>query len=119
MTDKVNVHEKFAQFDEQWSPKIVGAVNDMHVKLVRLEGEFLWHAHETEDEMFYVVQGAMTMKFRDRDVAVGPGEFIIIPHGEEHMPVAEEETLVMLFEPATTVNTGDIESDRTATPDKL
>lgn len=119
MTDKVNLEEKFALFKEQWSPKVVGAVNDMHIKLVRIEGEFLWHSHETEDEMFYVVQGQMVMRFRDRDVTVNPGEFIIIPRGEEHMPFAREETLVMLMEPATTVNTGGEASDRTVVPEAI
>lgn len=116
MTDKINLDEKFNLFTDQWSPKIVGQVNDMHIKLVRIEGEFIWHSHETEDEMFFVTKGRMTMRFRDRDVVVNPGEFIIIPHGEEHMPVCEEETYIMLMEPASTVNTGGEESERTATP---
>lgn len=116
MIDKVNLEEKFALFDDQWSPKLVGQINEMSVKLVKIEGEFLWHSHESEDEMFFVVKGAMTMRFRDRDVLVTPGEFIIIPHGEEHMPVTEKETLIMLIEPASTVNTGETESDRTRTP---
>lgn len=119
MTDKVNLAEKFAQFSDHWSPKLVGQVNDMHIKLVKIEGEFIWHSHETEDEMFFVTKGRMIMRFRDRDVIVEPGEFIIIPHGEEHMPVCEEETQIMLIEPAGTVNTGGEESERTKAPEAL
>lgn len=113
MPDAVNIADKLALFTEQWSAKLVGQVNDMHVKLVKIKGEFLWHSHESEDELFLVVSGRMTMHFRDRDVAVGPGEFIIVPHGEEHMPSSTQETAILLFEPATTINTGDAESDRT------
>lgn len=115
MADKVNIADKFHLFTDQWSPRLVGEINDMHIKLVRIHGEFIWHTHETEDEMFYVVAGQMVMKFRDRDVVVEPGEFIVIPHGEEHMPVAEEETQIMLIEPAGTVNTGGEVSHRTKT----
>lgn len=116
MTDKVNLNDKFALFDDHWSPKLVGQINDMHVRLVKIEGEFIWHSHETEDEMFFVTKGCMTMRFRDRDVVVNPGEFIIIPHGEEHMPACDEETFIMLIEPASTVNTGGELSDRTKKP---
>ncbi len=119
MTDKVNLLEKFKLFNEPWSPMLVGTINDMHVKLVKLDGEFLWHTHEIEDELFFVVEGRMTMRFRDRDVVVDPGEFIIIPHGEEHMPVAETGTKIMLLEPATTVNTGTEINERTKTPVKI
>lgn len=119
MIDKVSLHEKFSLFEKQWSPKLVGAVNDMHVKLVKIQGEFLWHSHETEDELFFVVDGTMTMHFRDRDVIVNPGEFIIVPHGVEHKPSSEGETQIMLFEPATTVNTGGEVSDRTAVPEEI
>ena len=116
MADKVNLEEKFELFNDQWSPKLVGTINNMHVKLVKIEGEFLWHTHESEDEMFYVVKGEMTMRFRDRDVVVKPGEFIIIPHGEEHMPVTKTETQIMLIEPTSTLNTGETENDRTQIP---
>lgn len=119
MTDKINLAQKFALFDEPWQPKLVGSVNDMHVKLVKLDGEFLWHSHDVEDELFFVTKGRMIMRFRDRDVEVLPGEFIIIPHGEEHMPVADPGTEIMLIEPATTINTGNEESDRTAIPEAL
>lgn len=119
MTEKVNLAEKFALFTDHWSPKIVGQVNDMHVKLVKVEGDFVWHSHNVEDEMFFVTKGEMTMRFRDRDVVINPGEFIIVPHGEEHMPVAEPGTEIMLFEPATTVNTGEEENERTYIPTQL
>ena len=111
--DKVNLAAKFAQFSEQWSPKIVGQVNDMHVKLARLQGEFVWHHHDTEDEMFLVVQGRLTIRLRDRDIHLEEGEFLIIPHGVEHLPVAEEEAQVMLFEPVGTLNTGNVRDDHT------
>ena len=111
--EKVNLAAKFAQFSEQWSPKIVGRVNDMHVKLARLQGEFVWHHHETEDELFLVVKGRLTIRFRDRDIQLEEGEFLVIPHGLEHLPVAEEEAQVMLFEPAGTLNTGNVQDERT------
>jgi mannose-6-phosphate isomerase-like protein (cupin superfamily) len=104
--DKVVVEDKFSQFAEHWNPKVVGELNGQMVKLVKFKGDFMWHHHEVEDEMFYVVKGQLIMKLRDGDVTVGPGEFIIIPHGVEHMPCAPEEVHVMLFEPATTLNTG-------------
>lgn len=113
MPEKVNLNEKLKLFSEQWSPKLVGRVNDMHVKLVKISGEFLWHSHATEDELFLVVDGTMTMHFRDRAVKLTPGEFIIVPHGVEHMPSSETETSILLFEPATTVNTGTETTDRT------
>ena len=111
--DKVNLAAKFAQFSEQWSPKIVGQVNAMHVKLAKLQGEFVWHHHETEDEMFLVVQGRLTIRLRDRDIHLEEGEFLIIPHGVEHLPVAEEEAQVMLFEPVGTLNTGNVRDGHT------
>ncbi|MCL5286673.1 MAG: cupin domain-containing protein [Acidobacteria bacterium] len=98
---------------EYWSPKIVGQVNDSLVKVVKFQGEFLWHHHDNEDEMFLVVKGTMRMRFRDGDVLVREGEFIIVPHGVEHMPVAEEEVHVVLFEPKTTLNTGNVRNERT------
>jgi mannose-6-phosphate isomerase-like protein (cupin superfamily) len=113
MIDKVNLAEKFSLFSDTYSPKIVGAVNDSLVKLVKLKGDFVWHHHEAEDEMFLVVRGRLTMHFRDRSVEVMPGEFIIVPRGVEHMPAAGEETEVVLFEPATVLNTGNIMDERT------
>jgi mannose-6-phosphate isomerase-like protein (cupin superfamily) len=110
---KVNLAETFARFQEHWKPKIVGAVNDSLVKLVKLKGEFVWHHHDEEDELFLVIKGRMRMQLRDGDVLVGPGEFIIIPHGVEHKPVAEEETEVLLFEPNSTLNTGNVRNERT------
>ena len=118
--DVVNLNEKLSRVKEYWSPKIVGEVNDSYVKLVKFKNEFVWHHHENEDEMFLVLQGRMRMKFRDRDVIVSPGEFIIVPKGVEHMPVAEEEVHVMLFEPKTTLNTGNVRNERTlATLERL
>ncbi len=111
--DKVNLAQKLALFDERWSPKIVGEVNDCEVKLVKLQGEFVWHAHEREDELFLVLKGRLRMRFRDREVEVGEGEMIIVPRGTEHLPVAEEEVHVLLFEPATTLNTGNVVNERT------
>jgi mannose-6-phosphate isomerase-like protein (cupin superfamily) len=111
--DKVNIAEKLAQFDEQWSPKIVGQVNDVHVKLSKLEGEFVWHHHEREDELFLVVSGSLVIKFRDRDIRLEEGEFVIVPRGVEHKPVAEKEVHVLLVEPASTLNTGNVRSERT------
>lgn len=110
---KVNLEQKFSQFEEQWSPKIAGEVNDSYVKLVKFQGDFVWHRHEAEDEMFLVVKGRFTMRFRDRDVGVEEGEFLIVPRGMEHCPVAGEEAHVLLFEPKTTLNTGDVVNERT------
>ena len=111
--EKVNLAEKLAKVSEYWSPKIVGEVNDSLVKLVKFQGEFVWHHHENEDEMFLVVKGTMRMRFRERDVLVHEGEFIIVPRGVEHMPVAEGEVHVVLFEPKSTLNTGNVRNDRT------
>ena len=113
MIEKVVLAEKLALFREHWKPKIVGEVNDMLVKAVKFQGEFVWHAHEAEDELFWVVKGNMTMRFRDGDVEVGEGELIIVPRGVEHMPIAKEEAHVILFEPKTTLNTGDVRNERT------
>jgi len=110
---KVNLAEKFSRFSDHWSPKIIGEVNDCYVKAVKLKGEFLWHQHENEDELFLVVRGRLTMRLRDRTVAVNPGEFLIIPRGVEHLPVAEEETEVILLEPKSTLNTGNVRNERT------
>ena len=111
--DKVNLAAKFNSIQEHWSPKIAGEVNDAYVKLVKFTGEFVWHHHEHEDELFLVVKGRLLMKFRDQDVWVEEGEFIIVPRGREHLPVAPEEVHVMLFEPKSTLNTGNVQSDRT------
>lgn len=110
---KVNLQEKFSLFYDYWSPKIAGEINDSHVKLVKLKGEFVWHHHDHEDEMFLVVKGKLLIKFRDRDVWLDEGEFIIVPKGVEHMPVAEEEVHVLLLEPKTTLNTGNQVNERT------
>jgi mannose-6-phosphate isomerase-like protein (cupin superfamily) len=111
--EKVNLAQKFSLFEEHWSPKIAGEINDSYVKLVKFKGEFVWHHHETEDEMFLVVKGNLVIKLRDRDIQLKEGEFIIIPHGVEHMPVAEEEVHVLLLEPKSTLNTGNLKNDRT------
>jgi len=111
--DKVNLGEKFSQFDDHWSPRIVGELNGQHVKLVKFRGEFVWHQHESEDELFLVVRGNFRMEFRDRSIALGPGEFLIVPRGVDHRPVADEEVEVLLFEPAGTVNTGSAGGERT------
>ena len=111
--ERVNLEEKLSQLDEHWSPKIVGELNGQHVKLAKVLGEFVWHHHEHEDEMFYVVKGELTLKFRDRDVVLKAGEFCVVPRGVEHKPVAEKEVHLMLFEPASTLNTGNITSDLT------
>lgn len=111
--EKVNLAAKFALFHEHWSPKIVGELNGQHVKLARLKGEFVWHHHEAEDEMFLVVQGQLTMKLRDRDIVLNPGEFLIVPRGVEHKPVAAEEVQVLLFEPRGTLNTGNVQDEHT------
>jgi mannose-6-phosphate isomerase-like protein (cupin superfamily) len=113
MLEKVNVAEKFRLFEERWSPKIVGEVGDSHVKLVKLQGDFVWHRHEAEDEMFLVVKGSIVIRLRDGEVRLGEGEFVVIPKGVEHMPVAEEEAHVLLFEPKTVLNTGDVRNERT------
>jgi len=111
--EKVNLNQKFSMFSEHWSPKIVGELNGQHVKLAKLKGEFVWHQHEEEDELFFVVKGSLKMEYRDKTVEVEENEFLIVPKGVEHKPVAEEEVWVMLFEPASTLNTGDTESEMT------
>jgi mannose-6-phosphate isomerase-like protein (cupin superfamily) len=110
---KTNLEHSFAAFSEYWSPRIVGELNGQHVKLVKLKGEFVWHHHEAEDELFYVVKGRLRMRFRDREVELSPGEMIIVPRGVEHLPIADDECWVMLFEPASTLNTGNIRNERT------
>ena len=111
--NKVNLIDKFIQFNDHWSPKIVGELNGQQVKLVKFKGPFTFHHHENEDEMFYVVKGNFTMEFRDKNVQVNEGEFIIVPKGVEHRPNAPEEVWVMLFEPATTLNTGNLKNEFT------
>jgi mannose-6-phosphate isomerase-like protein (cupin superfamily) len=113
MIEKVNLAEKFTLFQEQWSPRIVGELNDSYIKLAKLKGEFIWHKHENEDEMFLVVKGKLCIKLRDDDLWLEQGEFVIIPKGVEHCPAAEEEVHVMLLEPKSTVNTGDVQNERT------
>ncbi|MFN0149190.1 MAG: cupin domain-containing protein [bacterium] len=109
----VNISEKFAGIAEHWSPKIAGEMNGQQVKLVRLIGEFVWHHHENEDELFLVVKGSLLMKLRDREVMINAGEFFIVPRGVEHLPVARTECHVVLIEPATTLNTGNVRNART------
>lgn len=111
--DKVNLAQKLALFSEHWSPKVVGDLNGQQVKLVKLQGPFVWHHHENEDELFLVLHGRLRMELKDRTVDVDPGEFIIIPRGVEHRPVAQEEVHVLLFEPASTLNTGNVRGERT------
>ncbi len=113
MPKVINLAEKFDLFTEQWHPKIVGELNNSHVKLARVQGEFVWHLHENEDELFFVVKGALTIKLREQDLTVREGEFAIIPKGVEHLPVAQEEAWIMLLEPKTTSNTGNVASERT------
>ncbi len=113
--DKINLSQKFALFQQYWSPKIVGELNDSYIKLVKLKGEFVWHRHEQEDELFLVVKGRLLIKLRDRDIHLEEGEFVIIPRGIEHLPIAEEEVHVLLLEPKSTLNTGNVQSERTVT----
>jgi len=113
MMEKVNLAQKFAQIHEYWKPYIAGELNGQLVKLDKLKGEFIWHHHEHEDEMFLVVKGRFRMEFRDRHVWLEEGEFIVVPRGLEHRPVADQEAWIMLFEPASTLNTGNIENERT------
>lgn len=110
---KVNLEEKFELFKEHWSPKIVGDLNDSHVKLAKFKGEFVWHKHDNEDELFLVIKGNLLIKLRGYDVNLKEGEFVIIPKGVEHLPIAEEEVHVMLIEPKSTLNTGDTQGDLT------
>ena len=118
--EKVNLREKFSLFQEQWSPKIVGEVNDAQVKLVKLKGEFVWHHHEQEDELFLVISGHLVIKLRERDIHLDAGEFVIIPRGVDHLPVAEQEVQVLLLEPKTTLNTGSVINERTVVePERL
>ncbi len=113
MVEKANLAEKFARFQGYWSPKIAGELNGQYVKLAKLKGEFVWHQHENEDEMFLVVKGKLLIRLRDQDIHLEAGEFVIIPNGVEHLPVADEEAHVLLLEPKSTINTGDVQNERT------
>ncbi len=110
---KASLAEKLALISEYWSPKIVGEINDSYVKLVKLKGEFVWHSHENEDELFLVIRGRLVIKLRDKDVVLNEGEMFIVPKGVEHMPVADEEVHALLLEPKTTLNTGNVRNERT------
>jgi mannose-6-phosphate isomerase-like protein (cupin superfamily) len=111
--ETVSLLQKLNSFQDRWSPKIVGELNDSFVKLVKLKGEFVWHHHEAEDELFLVIKGSLLIKLRDRDIRVEEGEFVIIPRGVEHLPIAEEEVHALLLEPKSTLNTGNIANERT------
>lgn len=111
--EKINIKDKLSLFSDHWNPRIVGELNGQHVKLVKFKGEFTWHSHEDEDELFYVIEGKFKMEFRDKTVEVLPNEFLIVPKGVEHRPVAENEVSVMLFEPANTLNTGNVRNEFT------
>jgi mannose-6-phosphate isomerase-like protein (cupin superfamily) len=111
--DKINLIQKFSLFNDHWQPKIIGELNDAYIKVVKLEGEFVWHKHATEDELFLVIKGRLRILFRDEEMNLESGELVIIPRGVEHCPVAEEEAQVVLMEPKTTLNTGEVQNDRT------
>ena len=111
--EKVNLAEKLNLFQDYWSPKIVGEMNESYVKLVKFKGEFVWHHHETEDELFLVVKGELLIKFRDSEVLVRQGEFLVVPKGVEHLPIAEQEVHVVVIEPKSTLNTGNVADERT------
>jgi mannose-6-phosphate isomerase-like protein (cupin superfamily) len=113
--EKVNIAQKFTLFNEYWVPYVVGELNDSYVKVDKLKGQFVWHKHETEDELFLVTKGRLVIKLRDKDISLDDGEFIIIPKGVEHMPVADQETHVVLIEPKSTLNTGDVRDEKTIT----
>jgi mannose-6-phosphate isomerase-like protein (cupin superfamily) len=118
--EKVNIRQKLSEFHDHWSPKIVGELNSQQVKLVKFQGEFVWHHHENEDELFLVVRGRFRMDFRDRQVWLEEGELLIVPRGVEHRPVAPEEVHVLLFEPASTLNTGNVTDELTVRePDRI
>jgi len=116
--DRINLLEKFAKFGEQWSPRIIAESNGQLIKLAKLEGEFVWHDHAHEDELFFVVKGRLELRFRDRVTVLGPGEICVVPKAVEHLPVATEETWVMLVEPRSTLHTGDKQTERTVDNDQ-
>ena len=111
--NKVNLQEKFSLFSDHWSPKVAGELNGQQVKLAKLSGAFIWHTHDHEDELFLVVKGRLRLEFRDRNILLKEGEFLIVPRGVEHRPVAEEEAHVLFFEPASTLTTGNVQNERT------
>ncbi|NIM01317.1 MAG: cupin domain-containing protein [Acidobacteria bacterium] len=115
MQDKVNLRAAFDSFSDHWNPRLAAELNGQHVRLAKLKGEFVWHAHENEDEMFFVVRGGLTIRLRDRNVTLNEGEFFVVPRGVEHLPIAEDEAWVMMFEPARTLNTGNVRNARTRT----
>ena len=110
---KVNLTEKFSLFNDHCNPRIIGELNNQHVKAVKLKGEFFWHKHDNEDELFLVIKGSFNMELRDKTITINEGEFLIVPRGVEHKPVAKEEVHILLFEPATTLNTGDVQNELT------
>lgn len=111
--NKINLSQKFSLFNDLWSPKIVGELNDSHIKLAKLKGEFDWHQHQKEDELFFVVKGQLVIKFRDTEVSLDEGELIVIPRGVDHLPIAKDEVQVMLIEPKGTLNTGNVITEKT------
>ena len=113
MVKKINIDQKLSLFNDHWNPRIIGELNKQHVKLAKIKGEFIWHKHDHEDEMFLVLKGTLKIEFRDRTETIQENEIIIVPKGVEHKPIAEEEVSIMLFEPATTINTGALENERT------
>ena len=113
MVKKINIDQKLSLFNDHWNPRIIGELNKQHVKLAKIKGEFIWHKHDKEDEMFLVLKGTLKIEFRDRIETIHENEIIIVPKGVEHRPIAEEEVSIMLFEPATTINTGDLDNERT------
>lgn len=113
MVKKINIEQKLSLFKDHWNPRIIGELNKQHVKLAKIKGEFIWHKHDKEDEMFLVLKGTLKIEFRDRTEIIHENEIIIVPKGVEHRPIAEKEVSIMLFEPATTINTGDLDNERT------
>lgn len=113
MVKKINIDQKLSLFNDHWNPRIIGELNKQHVKLAKIKGEFIWHKHDNEDEMFLVLKGTLKIEFRDKTEIIRENEIIIVPKGVEHRPIAEEEVSIMLFEPATTINTGDLDNERT------
>jgi mannose-6-phosphate isomerase-like protein (cupin superfamily) len=113
--ENINLLQKFGLFNEHWSPKVIGELNGQHIKLSKFKGEFIWHKHDEEDEAFFVIKGSFVMEMRDKTIVVNEGDMLIVPKGVEHRPVAEEEVWVMLFEPAGTLNTGDVVNEKTTT----
>ena len=113
MVKKINIDQKLSLFNDHWNPRIIAELNKQHVKLAKIKGEFIWHKHDEEDEMFLVLKGTLKIEFRDRIETIHENEIIIVPKGVEHRPIAEKEVSIMLFEPATTINTGDLDNERT------